>query len=114
MPDDIIYHYSKTNAIVGKSKASGRVFTDQEIWGSQATTEKINSAYVRDVFKVNLVDYLEFESPITIKNINKFSDEIFDIIEHIKTKTNGATYSPFVLKNDKIEPAQGYLFKFLI
>jgi hypothetical protein len=111
-PGDYIFHYSKTkNAIIGFSIAIGYAYDDFESWGSQGSIETANKPFNRDVFKVDLSNFTEFDVPLNIQEIRKKTHEIAKSIKEIKDLTKGAAYAPFVIKNNQLEPPQGYLFK---
>ena len=111
-PGDHIFHYSKTkNAIIGFSIASGYAYDDFESWGSQGSTETASKPFNREVFKVDLSGFTEFDVPLDIQEIRKQTDKISESIKLIKDKSKGAAYAPFVVKNNQLEPPQGYLFK---
>ena len=112
MPGDIVFHYSKTKrGIVGYSIASGYAYEDVDTWGSQGSVEKAQNPFPRDIYKVDLSDFIEFDEPIGIDEVNNESEKIIKEIDSIKEATKGAAYAPFIFKNNKLEPPQGYLFK---
>ena len=106
---DIIFHYyHPTKSIVAFSVAKGFPKVDEIRWPDRKKSD-ISPAY-----KIDLINYTEFDNPITLKEIQDKQNSIRTIKAALDKKYDGKSiYFPFQIPKEKvIQPAQGaYLSK---
>ena len=110
-PGDIVFHYSKTkNAIVGYSKVKTYAYEDTGVWGAQGSYASSSKPFMRNLFKADLIEFIEYDNPMTIEEIREKQEQLFSLINRLKDE-KGTLYQPFVIKNNQVEPPQAYFVK---
>ena len=65
---------------------------------------------MRNLFKADLIEFIEYDNPMTIEEIREKQEQLFSLINRLKDE-KGTLYQPFVIKNNQVEPPQAYFVK---
>ncbi|MDQ5823898.1 MAG: hypothetical protein M3441_06745 [Chloroflexota bacterium] len=113
--NDIIFHYHKdAKAIVLWSKASGRSWEDEVVWGAHGTSARGAGVrpYVRPGRRLGLAGSQPLIDPVTLQDLRANQDQILAIRERLERAHRGSLYFPFELSpNRPLRPTQAYLTK---
>lgn len=114
-PGDLIFHYDKNlQAIVARSVATGRTWTDLITWGARGTYARAAGIepHLRDGHYLGLEGYSPLEVPVTLDEIRTAATLIDERLSEIQKQIPVPLYFPFERGNRrKLRPLQGYLFK---
>lgn len=112
---DLIFHYDRNQqAIVARSTATGKLWTDSIIWAARGALAREAGIrpHTRPGWYVGLEDYQRLENPLELETIRVFQKELNTLMSELITEVGSPLYFPFEMGNNRpMRPMQGYLFK---
>ena len=112
---DVVFHYDRNQqAIVARSIATGKFWTDSIIWAARGALAREAGIrpHTRPGWYVGLEEHQRLENPLGLETIRIFQRELFTLKSQLAAEVGAPTYFPFEMGNNRpMRPMQGYLFK---
>lgn len=114
-PGDVIFHYDRNaQAIIARSVATGKTWTDVITWAARGTYARAAGIepHLRDGIYLGLESYSPLQHPVRLDQIRTSAALIEERLSKIQKGLAAPLYYPFERGNKRqTRPMQGYLFK---